>query len=121
MSPSWQRALGALPGLAGEGMTRLAPLTEKAFTQQVREILGAFGYLEYHTHNSRHSTPGFPDIVALRGRRGIVIELKIHPATQARGRPTLEQRMWLEAFAGVGFESYVVRPDTLDGLIEVLA
>ena len=102
-------------------MTRLAPLTEKAFLQTVREHVSALGYLEYHTHDSRHSTEGFPDIVALRGKRGVVLELKIHPVTQERGRPTPEQRKWLEAFDAVGLESYVVRPDTLDGLVEVLA
>jgi hypothetical protein len=67
-------------------------------------------WLTYHTRRSKGSDPGFPDLVAVRPGRLVVAELKVYPATQARGRPTERQAEWLAAFALVGAEIYVWRP-----------
>lgn len=80
---------------AGAASNAARPIeSEKSFLQAVRELARALGYLEYHTHNSRHSTAGFPDLILLRGTRLIVAELKTD-----KGRVTPDQEDWLQAFA----------------------
>ena len=54
-------------------------------------------WMRYHTRNSKGSDPGFPDLVLLRPGRLVVAELKVHPFSQKRGRPTDAQAAWLAA------------------------
>lgn len=51
----------------------------------------------YHTHDSRRSAEGFPDIVAVRDRELIFAELK-----KRGGRATEAQIRWLRQLAEVG-------------------
>lgn len=79
----------------------------------------AFGWdLQYHTHDSRRSEAGFPDLVAIRvrDRRLLVAEFK-----RASEHPTSSQEAWLEAFRLLGAEVYVWRPQDLDEVERVLA
>ena len=70
----------------------------------------------YHTYESRRSQPGFPDLVAIRGRRLLALELK-----RADAKPTEDQYRWLQAFAMVpGVEAYVVRPKDMDELTAIV-
>jgi len=62
------------------------------------------GWRYFHTHDARRSVPGFPDIVALRGSRVLVAELKT-----AKGRVSAEQRAWLDAFRVAGVPAYLWR------------
>jgi hypothetical protein len=55
----------------------------------------------YHTHDSRHSAAGFPDLVLVRERVAFV-ELK-----RDGEKPRAEQRVWLDALAAAGMEVYV--------------
>ena len=55
--------------------------------------LGVRRDLIYHTWNSRKSTPGFPDLIALHNGRGLAIELK-----SEGGKASDAQRAWLHAF-----------------------
>lgn len=50
--------------------------------------------LAYHTHDSRRSQKGFPDLVLVHPRRGLIlfVELKRHGQY-----PTIEQRLWRAA------------------------
>jgi hypothetical protein len=76
--------------------------SEKQFQQAIIDLAHALGWLVYHTHDSRNSAPGFPDLVlAHRGEstqtvprncRLVFAELK----TQ-KGRTSLAQAEWLEA------------------------
>lgn len=73
------------------------------------------GILYYHTHDSRHSPKGFPDVMVLFGNstRWLVAELK-----NQKARPAPEQVAWLDAFARVGADVYLWRPiHWLDGEI----
>lgn len=73
--------------------------------------------LYYHTHISKHSPAGFPDVTIVMPSRGRLIfaELK-----QQRARPTLAQLNWLDALSFLGgVEVYLWRPlDLLEGTIE---
>jgi hypothetical protein len=73
--------------------------------------------LYYHTHTSKHSPAGFPDVTIVMPSHGRLIfaELK-----QQRARPTLAQLNWLDALSFLGgVEVYLWRPlDLLEGTIE---
>lgn len=56
----------------------------------------ANGWLVYHTHDSRRSAAGFPDLVLLRGGRLMFVELKA-----AKGKLSDDQKTWLAALEGV--------------------
>ena len=80
--------------------------TEAAFQVNVVALLTRFGYRVYHTHDSRRSEAGFPDLIAIRGRRLFAIELKT-----ARGRVTDAQLDWLRAFGDVTeIDAFILRP-----------
>lgn len=81
-------------------------VTEKRWQAQVVELLKACGWAVYHTYDSRRSPAGFPDIVAIRGRRLLALELKT-----LAGEATPEQLAWLRAFEGVeAVDAAVLRP-----------
>jgi len=87
-------------------------MPEKALQQAVLDCARALGWLCYHVHDSRRSAPGFPDILATRGGRLLVAELKV-----GRGQLRPEQRVWLGALGAVpGVEVFVWREQHwLDG------
>lgn len=71
------------------------------------------GWRWYHTHDSRRSPGGFPDLVLVRGPRLIFAELK-----KQDGRYRPGQREWLADVARAGAEAYTWRPlDYLNGTI----
>ena len=90
-------------------------VTEKQFTQQVIDAARYMGYMVYHTWRSFHSVAGFPDLLMIREHRVIVAELK-----SARGIVTEQQKVWLDAFALAGVETYIWYPDNWEDLVEVL-
>lgn len=95
--------------------TRGGP-SEKALLATVTAALTHAGYLTYHTHDSRHSPAGFPDVIALKGSRCLVAELK-----SATGLLTPAQQTWLAAWRRIlGAEVMVVRPDDLETLLAAL-
>lgn len=67
-------------------------LLEDPFSAQVRGLADFYGWLGYHTHDSRRSAAGFPDWVFVRGPELLFAELKTD-----RGRTSPAQRKWLEA------------------------
>jgi hypothetical protein len=89
-------------------------LTERELQNAVIELAGYLGWRTYHTHDSRRSNPGFPDLVLVRDRL-IFAELK-----SAKGRLSPAQQFWLADLEhDAGQEVYVWRPsDWLDGTIE---
>lgn len=80
----------------------------------------AHGWKIYHTHDSRRSHPGWPDLALARNGRLLLIELK-----KQDGKVTPDQQAWLDELAAVmTLSGHVVqtgvwRPtDLLDGTIE---
>ena len=81
-------------------------ITEKEFMAQVIQLAKLCGWMVYHTHDSRHSCAGFPDLVLLRRGVLIVAELKIGDK-----QPTTLQQDWLREFARANVNSFCWRPD----------
>jgi hypothetical protein len=112
--------------------------SEDAFQQAVVQLLGVTGWhLVYHTHDSRRSAAGFPDLVAVHSVNPWLLIAELKGATPARRvtlaealqRPTWlssraitrEQAAWLEALrrvedaVRVTVEAHAAR-DRLDGI-----
>jgi Holliday junction resolvase len=80
------------------------PNHERHLQAAVEEHLRITGWRFYHSHDSRRSVAGFPDLVCIRGSRVLVAELKT-----ATGRVSREQRAWLDAFELAGVEAHLWR------------
>jgi len=87
----------------------LRAITERQFQDnQVIRLAEMLGYIVYHTHDSRRSNAGFPDLVMVhpdQPGRVIIAELK-----RVGGRPTDEQVIWLSLLNGGRIESYLWDP-----------
>jgi G:T-mismatch repair DNA endonuclease (very short patch repair protein) len=92
---------------------QMAAVNEKELLQQVIDAASLLHLLAYHAHDSRRSAAGFPDVV-IAGRTGVLyVELKTK-----HGRPTREQKTWLDALKTAGAEVWLVRPDGLYALVD---
>lgn len=65
-------------------------MSEAAFQEQVIHIAKLYGWLHFHTFDSRRSEPGFPDLVLVRSPELIFAELKAE-----RGRLSADQVKWI--------------------------
>jgi hypothetical protein len=72
-------------------------MTEKQLQAAIVGAAQRLNWLVYHTHDSRRSQPGFPDLV---------LELKT-----MRGKVTTEQQQWLDALTNAGQDAAVWRPN----------
>lgn len=72
-------------------------ITEKAFMQQIITLAKLRGFMVYHTHDSRKSTPGFPDLVLAKQGKIIFAELKTE-----KGRTSKHQQEWANALTHHG-------------------
>ena len=86
-------------------------LTEKDFQRQVIELAELNGFLVYHTHDSRKSAKGFPDLVMARTERVVFAELKTE-----KGLVSREQWLWLAALPN----AYVWRPSDWNAIVKIL-
>ena len=95
-------------------------MNEGQLQEAIRQAALYKGWYCYHTHDSRHSPAGFPDLCLVHPRTGRLIfwELK---ATTGRIKP--EQQHWLDALSAVVTPPLVevIRPADLDRCLEVLA
>ena len=67
-------------------------MTEKAFQASVIQLARLCRWHVYHTHDSRRSAPGFPDLCLAKSGRVIHVELK-----SERGRISSAQAGWIAA------------------------
>lgn len=95
-------------------MDRAGLVTEREWQSQVVEMARLFGWSVYHTHDSRRSKPGWPDLALVRDRL-VMAELK----TQT-GRVSAAQEKWLLMLTNAGVETYVWRPSDIDLVLDVL-
>lgn len=83
--------------MARRALNASGELLESAWQTQVEQLAGFYGWGPiYHTHDSRRSHPGFPDLVLVRDRELLFVELKTD-----KGRVRPEQQVWLDALEQV--------------------
>jgi hypothetical protein len=103
------RARAAEPPVTVTTSLVVAPLLdcrEKDFMAAVIALAKSCGWRYYHTHDSRLSAAGFPDLVLVRG--GVLVFAELKAAT---GKPTPDQHAWLDALAAVpGVHTHLWRP-----------
>lgn len=88
-------------------------LTEQQLMEAVLELAAWLRYKAYHTHDSRHSAAGFPDLVLCGRGRVVFVELK-----SEKGQLTAAQMEWYTQLIANGGDAFVWRPaDWLDGSI----
>lgn len=90
-------------------------MSEREWERQVLQLAGMYGWLGYHTHDSRRSAKGFPDWVFVR-ERVLYVELK-----GDGGRLKLDQMKWVTALRKAGQEVYVWFPGALGEVQRILA
>jgi hypothetical protein len=91
-------------------------ISEKEFMAMVIKRAKLGRWFVYHTHDSRRSVAGFPDLVLLRPPQIVVAELKV-----GKNRVTPEQNLWLNLFEEAGVPAYVWRETDWNEIDEVLA
>lgn len=96
--------------------------SEAEFQSEVVTLASRLGWMAYHTHDSRKSAAGYPDLTLARRGRLILAELKTE-----KGKASAEQQAWIdevndgaEAIAySANPAAYLWRPhDLSSGLIE---
>ncbi len=102
-----------------------APISERAFLRMILDLAHLRHWRAAHFRPARTAKgwrtavqgfgKGFPDVIALREARTVVIELKAQ-----KGRLTPEQEAWLTAFRATDAEVYVFRPSQWPEIEHVL-
>ena len=92
------------------------PETEKGFQQAVIELAQRYGFRHYHTHDSRRSVGGFPDLVLVKNGRLIFAELK-----SERGVESDDQTAWLNDLRECRCEVFLWRPKDWQQIERVLS
>ena len=91
-------------------------MSEAQFQAQVMALAKQQGWAHiYHTHDSRRSQAGYPDLHMLRGERSLFAELK-----RMGRKPTPAQDSWLSALREAGHEAYSWRPCDMPEIERVL-
>lgn len=94
-----------------------ATMTEDQLLAGLIEHAQFHGWLAYHTHDSRRSAEGFPDLVLLRPPDLILWELKTE-----KGKVSAEQQVWLDRLAEAHtIEAALIRPADYDRCLQRLA
>lgn len=92
-----------------QGNNAAPPISEKAFMGAVLRLARNHGWYAYHTHDSRRSLPGYPDLTMVHPDQHIVLwaELKV-----PGGSLTIEQSRWLEILGQVrGTAAFLWTPE----------
>lgn len=97
--------------------------TERKFMLRTQRLGNEFGWMSYHTHDSRGSEPGFPDVVFVHADAGVTMFIEFKTD---KGRLTIDQCRWMAAFLRAGRmgccqRADVWRPRDQDHIDNVLA
>ena len=99
------------------GNIRNDQTTEAEWQASIVEMATALGWLTYHTHDSRRSDKGYPDLTCSHPLHGVVwFECK----RQAKPKITREQRDWIRTLQQSGNLAAIVRPSDADWVESVL-
>jgi hypothetical protein len=108
----------AMPALSRQARAPASRHTsEDDLLTDIRRLAKVHGWLTYHTHDSRKSEEGFPDLVLAKPGRLIFAELKNNTR-----KLTPAQHTWLDVVAHTvpGVEAYLWRPRGWDCIVECL-
>ena len=89
-------------------------MSEKEFQRAVVDLARMYGWLCYHTYDSRRSEPGFPDLTLARGGRLLLAELKTE-----KGRLSAAQKAWASELPACQYRLW--RPSDLDAIVAELS
>lgn len=89
-------------------------MKEREWQSQVVDAARLLGWRVYHTHDSRRSEPGWPDLALVRDRL-VMAELKTET-----GRVSTAQSDWLAALRDAGVETHLWRPSDWDAVLATL-
>lgn len=89
--------------------------TEKMLSAEIAKLAKDLGWHRYHTFRSDRSAPGFPDETLWRDR---VLFLEVKGQS---GRLSDHQKRVIRQLVKADAEVYVIRPDDLQDLANVLA
>lgn len=94
-----------------------AGATEAQWQAVVRNVAARYGWLSYHTHDSRRSDAGFPDLVLVheQQQRVLFVELKTD-----KGAVRPAQWLWIGALHWAAKEVGLWRPRDIDEVVAVL-
>ncbi|MCA9878434.1 MAG: VRR-NUC domain-containing protein [Thermomicrobiales bacterium] len=91
-------------------------MRERDLQAMIVEAAGYLGWRVFHDYDSRHSAPGFPDLILLRPPALLALELKTE-----RGKVRPGQLEWLADLDRVpGVTARLVRPGDLDDVLALL-
>lgn len=97
---------------------RARTMSEADWQNEVTRLAHLYGWrLQYHTHDSRRSNPGFPDLVLINAQAARILFLELKTE---KGRPTPEQQAWIDALRGCGLHAHILRPSDADLLNDLL-
>ena len=99
---------------SGDAQT-LPPQSEAQWQATVLSYARLRGFRAYHTHDSRRSQAGFPDLVLIRRPTIIFAELK-----RQNGRLRPEQTAWIDELRACGMRVFVWRPSDFDEVQEIM-
>lgn len=98
----------------------LGDISEAAWQEQVVRLAQLYGWLVYHTFDSRRSTAGFPDLVLVHPRRGRVIFAELKTDKGTLSAPQIEWNAALQQVAATlrapEFAVYVWRPKDFEDM-----
>ncbi len=97
-------------------MPTLAPMSERDFQQVVTDLALLRGWCYYHTHDSRRSQAGWPDLALWKPGRFMLREIKTD-----RGRLTVTQEAAIDGLRAAGVDADVWRPRDLNRIRAELA
>jgi hypothetical protein len=89
-------------------------MLERDWQNTVVALAKALDWRVYHTHDSRRSDPGFPDLVLVRDRI-VYAELK-----NEAGRLSKAQADWRNAIQAAGGTWFLWRPDDYEDVRQTL-
>ena len=102
-------------------------ISEEELLATVTEMAKAFGWVVYHTRDSRGSETGFPDLVLVRPPVVWLVELKKEHAKLTQGRYNRKgtwlpgQEAWMDLLRDCSLvKSGVWRPSDRDAIEEML-
>lgn len=90
-------------------------MTESQFQAQIIQLAKLYGWKIYHTHDSRKSEAGYPDLCMVKGTRLLFAEVKTDI-----GKMSPAQKEWFQALKAAKVECYLWRPMYWDCVQEVI-